>query len=73
MVAHTEVNSRKVRLGLVVVGVIFVTAIVLLFTVSDPVGRAIFVGVAVVSIVRVALLVRWIRAEGAGSPRRINV
>jgi hypothetical protein len=73
MVAHTEVNSRKIRLGLVVVGVIFATAIVLLFTVSDPIGRAIFVGVAVVSIVRVALLVRWIRTGGPGRPRRIGV
>ena len=64
-----QVNPSKVRAGLIVIAVLFVVSLVLLAVVNDPVGRAIFFAVAVMALIRIALLVRWIkRRPGSGDP-----
>ena len=55
-------DRRKVRLGLGLIGIVFVAAVVLFFVVSDKFGKAICFGVAAVLLVRMLLLVKWLRA-----------
>ena len=57
-------DPRKVRMGLAIISVVVVLAVVLLFVVEGPVGKALMFAVAATAIVRVALLVRWLRSEG---------
>jgi hypothetical protein len=63
-----EVDPRRIRIGLAIIGVIFVAAVVLFVVVDDPLGRAIFVGVGLVCIVRMLLLVRWVRGRDVTPP-----
>ncbi len=62
-------NPRKVRLGLLIIGVILVVAIILAIVVKDPVGRAIFVAIMILAFVRMILLVNWLRRGGAPGTR----
>jgi hypothetical protein len=64
----TDIDPRKVRVGLAVVALIFVASVVLFFVVDDPLGRAIFFAVGVVCLVRVGLLARWVRRGGNAAP-----
>ena len=59
-------DRRKVRLGLAVIGLVFVAAVVLFFVVDDKFGKAVLFGVAAVLLVRMLLLVKWLRS-GRGS------
>lgn len=61
------VDPKKIRLGLAIVTVIFVTSIVLFVVVDDTLARGIFFAVALVSLIRVVLLARWIKRRDAGS------
>ena len=56
-----QLDPRKVRLGLALISVVVAVAIVLLFVIDDPVGRAIMFGVAALGIVRAFLLTRSLR------------
>jgi hypothetical protein len=62
-----QMNPRKVRMGLAVVVAVVVVAIVLFAVVNDPLGRAVFVGVAVVALVRAIGLYRWLRQNPPGT------
>jgi hypothetical protein len=56
-----EVDRRRVRVGLVIVGVMVVVAVVLLAIIDEPVGRAVMTAVLFAALVRAAFLVRTIR------------
>lgn len=58
-----EVNQRKIRLGLALLTAVFVGAVVLFFVTNDTLGKAVFFGVGVVLLVRMFLLVRWLRSQ----------
>jgi hypothetical protein len=62
--SEPQVSPAKIRVGLVMVAVLFVASIVLIATVNDPIGRAIFFAAALTALVRGWLLVRWIRKGG---------
>jgi hypothetical protein len=47
-----ELDRRKVRLGMILIGAVTVIAIVLLITIDDPVARFIFAFVAIASLVQ---------------------
>lgn len=55
------VDSRKVRVGLIVVAIVVLVAAVLVAVLDDPVGRAVMGAVAAVGIVRAFLLSRSLR------------
>ncbi|MCA1696527.1 MAG: hypothetical protein LC749_18395 [Actinobacteria bacterium] len=62
-----EPNARKVRIGLVLISVVFVVGIGLIFVIDDPLGRLIMGAVVLFVVIRTALLVRAIkRAQRAG-------
>lgn len=63
------VDRKKIRLGLALLTVVFIGAVVLFFVTSDRLGKAVFFGVAVVLLVRMGLLVRWQRTQGASGPQ----
>jgi hypothetical protein len=63
--ASDTVDPKKIRIGLAMVTVIFVISIVLFVVVDDTLAKGIFFAVALVSLVRVGLLVRWIRRRNA--------
>lgn len=60
-----ETNPTKIRLGLAVIVVIFVAASIMIVVADDAVSRAIFFAVAAMTLVRAALLVRWLRKQAA--------
>ena len=47
-----DFDPQRVRIGLMLMGAVLVTAIALAIFVSDPVGRFIFIFVAIVSLVQ---------------------
>jgi hypothetical protein len=61
MGANEQVDRRRVRLGLIVVTVLFVVTAVLVAVVDDPVGRAMMGVVLFTTVVRAAILVRSLR------------
>ena len=61
--ATPEIDPRKVRIGVALISVIFVVAVVLFFVADDTLGRAIFFAVAVACLIRMWLLVRWVRRD----------
>ena len=63
------VNRSKIRLGLGLLGIVLIGAIVLFFVIDDRLGKAVFFGVAAVLVVRMLLLVRWLRAQGSSNDR----
>ena len=56
-----EINRTKVRTGLALISLLFAASVVLLFVVDDRIGKAIFFAVALLALVRIALLVRWLK------------
>lgn len=60
-----QINRAKIRAGLAIISVVFVGAIVAAILVDDPLGRWAMGGVALFALVRLALLVRGMRAEAA--------
>lgn len=62
-------DPRKVRMGLAIISIVVVLALVLVFVVEAPAGKALMFAVAATAIVRAFLLVRWLRSEeGQGRP-----
>lgn len=60
---QATINPAKIRLGLALISVIFVTSLVLLIVVDDQIGRAIFFCIALVSLIRVGSLARWLKRQ----------
>jgi hypothetical protein len=60
-----QLNPRKIRIGLVLIAVVFVAAVVLFIVVDSAVARAIFFALGVLAIVRAVSLVRWLRGQRA--------
>ncbi len=58
-----KLNPRKIRLGLVLIAVVFIASVALFLVVDDTVGQAIFFGLAVLALVRAVSLVRWLRRQ----------
>ena len=56
-----QLDPRKVRIGLIMISIVVVVAIVLLFVVDDPFGRAVMLGVAALGVIRAFLLARSLR------------
>ncbi len=54
-------NPAKIRAGLIIISLLFLISIVLFGLVTDPLGRAVFAGVALLALVRVGLLFRWLK------------
>lgn len=61
MVPADDIDRRRVRIGLAIVGVLVLVAFVLLLTIDEPLGQAIMGAVMFAALVRAALLVRSIR------------
>jgi Flp pilus assembly protein TadB len=59
-----QLDPRKVRIGLIMISVVVAVAIVLLFVVDDPFGRAVMFAVAALGVIRAFLLVRALRRQG---------
>jgi hypothetical protein len=57
----TEPDPKKVRIGLVLISIVVLVAVVLFFVIDDAVSQAIMFAVAVLGIVRVAVLLRSVR------------
>jgi hypothetical protein len=62
-----QYDPRKIRIGLVLIAIVFIASVVLFVVVDDTVGRAIFFALAVLAIARAVLLVRWLRRQGTSS------
>ena len=58
---ESELDPRKVRIGLLMISIVVVVAVVLLFVVDDPFGRAVMLGVAAIGVIRAFLLARSLR------------
>lgn len=59
-----QVNRRKVRVGLAIIGLVLVVSLVLVAVVTDPVGRALMFAIALTALVRAYLLARSLRTDG---------
>jgi len=58
---HPQLDPRKVRIGLIMISVVVALAIVLMFVVDDPFGRAVMFAVAALGVIRAVLLTRSLR------------
>lgn len=58
-----ELNRTKIRVGLAILSSIFLGALAMLFIVEDPLGKTVFVVVALMLLVRMSLLVRGVRRD----------
>ena len=58
-----DVDPRRVRLGLILLTIVFFVALVIVMVVDDALGRAVMAGVLVITLARAALLVRSLRRE----------
>jgi hypothetical protein len=56
-----QLDPRKVRIGLLMISIVVVVAIVLLFVIDDPLGRAVMFAVAALGVIRAFLLTRSLR------------
>ena len=56
-----QLDRRKVRIGLAMISVVVAAAIVLLFVIDDPFGRAVMFAVAALGVIRAFLLTRSLR------------
>lgn len=61
-------DRKKIRLGLALITAIFLGCIVGFALVDDPLGKAVFFGVALVALVRVGLLSRNLKRNAKQSP-----
>lgn len=59
----TEPNPHKVRIGLAIVSLIFVASAILIAVADSVTGKAIFFAIAAMTLVRAALLARWLRKQ----------
>ncbi len=59
-----DVDPRRVRIGLVLVSIVFLVSLVLALTVDDPLGRAVMAAIALSAVLRAMLIVRSLRKDG---------
>lgn len=62
----SNVDRKRVRLGLALIGLVLVVAIVMVFVVEAPAGKAVMFAIALTAFVRAYLLARSLRSEGPG-------
>ncbi len=61
-----EVDRRKIRLGLALICLVVIAAVILMFVVEAPAGKALMFAIAVTAFVRAFLLSRSLRREQHG-------
>ncbi|HLM63814.1 MAG TPA: hypothetical protein VK306_05920 [Acidimicrobiales bacterium] len=59
------VNVTKVRIGLAIIGVVIAAALVTMFAVDAPAGKAVMFAIALTALVRAFMLYRSLKAERA--------
>lgn len=59
----SEIDRRKIRMGLGLITVVVVVSIVLFFAVGSPLGKAVMLAIAVTALYRAFRLTRSLRAE----------
>ena len=57
-----EYDRTKIRIGLAIIGVVFLVAVVALFVVTAPAGKALMFAIAAVAMMRLFLLARSLRS-----------
>jgi hypothetical protein len=62
-----QVDRRKVRLGLAIIGLVLVVSLVMVAVVEAPAGKALMFAIALTALVRAYLLARSLRTQGPGS------
>lgn len=62
-----QVDRRKVRMGLALIGLVLVVAVVMVAVVESPAGKAVMFAIALTALVRAYLLARSLRTQGLGS------
>ncbi len=62
-----EIDSRRVRMGLGLIAVVVAVAVVMFFVVDAPAGKGLMLVIAGIAIVRMVLLVRWVRGRSGGA------
>jgi hypothetical protein len=58
-----QIDRRKVRIGLAVIGAVITVALVLVAVIEAPAGKAVMFAIAVTALVRAFLLARSLRAD----------
>ncbi len=58
-----ERDPIKVRVGLIIIGLVVALSVGLFVVIDAPAGKALMFAVAATAFVRAALLVRWLRAR----------
>lgn len=61
MDSNVDINPKKVRQGLAVVTVILLVSAVMVVVADDAIGKSIFFAIAGLTLLRAALLARWLR------------
>ena len=56
-----EYDRTKVRIGLAIIGVVFLVALVAFFVVTAPAGKALMFVIAAMALIRLFLLARSLR------------
>jgi len=67
MDSEPQMNPRKIRLGLVIVTLMFLSSLALMATADGAVGKAVFFAIALVILLRAALFTRWLRQQRAAA------
>ena len=61
-----QIDRRKIRIGLALIVVVVIAAVILMFVVEAPAGKAVMFAIAVTAFVRAFLLSRSLRREQQG-------
>ncbi len=58
-----QIDRRKIRIGLALISLVVIAAVILMFVVEAPAGKAVMLAIAVTAFLRVFLLSRSLRHE----------
>jgi hypothetical protein len=61
-----QIDRRKIRIGLALIVLVVIAAVILMFVVEAPAGKAVMFAIAVTAFVRAFLLSRSLRREQHG-------
>jgi heme A synthase len=61
-----QIDRRKIRIGLALIVLVVIAAVILMFVVEAPAGKAVMFAIAVTAFVRALLLSRSLRREQHG-------
>jgi hypothetical protein len=61
-----QIDRRKIRIGLALISLVVIAAVILMFVVEAPAGKAVMFAIAVTAFVRAFLLSRSLRREQQG-------